>query len=76
MMDCDYQVIDKDGKITNYIWDNQQKQMVEGKKEKEIPWWKLHEIADNLNGTLRHISCVDSNSRRYKRIVIEYEEEK
>ena len=76
MMDCDYQVIDKDGKITNYIWDNQQKQMVEGKKEKEIPWWKLHEIADNLNGTLRHICCVDSNSRRYKRIVIEYEEEK
>ena len=42
--------------------------------EKEIPWWKLHEVADELNGTLRHISCVDSNGRRYKRVVIEYEE--
>ncbi len=42
--------------------------------DKEIPWWKLHEVADELNGTLRHISCVDSNGRRYKRVVIEYEE--
>ena len=44
--------------------------------DKEIPWWKLHEVADELNGTLRHITCVDSNGRSYKRVVIEYEEEK
>ena len=42
--------------------------------EKEISWWKLHEVADELNGMLRHITCVDSNGRKYKRIVIEYEE--
>ena len=44
--------------------------------DKEVPWWKLHEVADELNGTLRHITCVDSNGRKYKRVVIEYEEEK
>ena len=44
--------------------------------DKEIPWWKLHEVANELNGTLRHITCVDSNGRKYKRVVIEYEEEK
>jgi hypothetical protein len=43
--------------------------------EKQVPWWTLHEVADELDGTLRHISCVDSNGRRYKRVVIEYEEE-
>ena len=42
--------------------------------DKQVPWWTLHEVADELNGTLRHISCVDSNGRRYKRVVIEYEE--
>ena len=44
--------------------------------EKQVPWWTLHEVADELNGTLRHITCVDSNGRKYKRVVIEYEEEK
>ena len=44
--------------------------------EKQVPWWTLHEVADELDGTLRHISCVDSNGRRYKQVVIEYEEEK
>jgi len=43
--------------------------------DKEIPWWKLHEVTSELNGTLRHITCVDSNGRSYKRIVIEYEED-
>ena len=43
--------------------------------EKQVPWWTLHEVADELDGTLRHISCVDSNGRRYKRVVIEYEED-
>ena len=43
--------------------------------EKQVPWWTLHEVADELGATLRHISCVDSNGRRYKRVVLEYEEE-
>ena len=43
--------------------------------EKQVPWWTLHEVADELDGTLRHISCVDHTGRRYKRVVIEYEEE-
>ena len=44
--------------------------------EKQVPRWKLHEVAEELDGTLRHITCVDSNGRKYKRVVIEYEEEK
>ena len=43
-------ITDKDGKVTDYIWDDQKKQMVEGKREKEIPWWKLHQIAEDLGG--------------------------
>ena len=43
--------------------------------EKQVPWWTLHEVADELGATLRHITCVDSNGRRYKRVVLEYEEE-
>ncbi len=43
--------------------------------EKQIPWGKLHEIAEALGGKLTHITCVDHTGRNYKRIVIEYEEE-
>ena len=43
---------------------------------KPIPWSKLHEIAEALDGKLVHITCVDHTGRDYKRIVIEYEEEK
>jgi 5,10-methylenetetrahydrofolate reductase len=43
--------------------------------DKQVPWWTLHEVADELGATLRHITCVDSNGRRYKRVVLEYEEE-
>ena len=68
-------ITDKDGKVTDYIWDDQKKQMVEGKREKEIPWWKLHQIAEDLGGETRKLYIQDSNGRKYKRIVIEYEEE-
>ena len=44
--------------------------------EKEIPGWQLHEIAETLGGKLTHITCVDHTGRNYKRIVIEYEEQK
>jgi len=37
-MEYDYQVIGKDGKLHNYIWDDKQSKMVEGKREKIIPW--------------------------------------
>ena len=50
-------VTDKDGKVTDYIWDDQKKTMVEGRIEKEIPWWQLHEIAETLGGKLTHITC-------------------
>jgi hypothetical protein len=69
-------VTDKDGKVTDYVWDDQKKAMVEGKAQKEIPWWQLHEIAKELGGKLTHITCVDHTGRNYKRIVIEYEEQK
>lgn len=68
-------VTDKNGKVTDYIWDNQKKTMVQGKIEKEIPWWQLHQIAEDLGGELRKLYIQDSNGRKYKRIVIEYEEE-
>ena len=42
---------------------------------KEIPWWKLHEIGDQLNGKLNHITCVDHTGKTCKRIVIEYTED-
>ena len=67
-------ISDKDGKVTDYIWDDQKKKMVEGKREKEIPWWKLHQIAEDLGGELRKLYIQDSNGRKYNRIVIEYQE--
>ena len=50
--------------------------MVEGRIEREVPWSVLHQIADGLKGKLVHITCVDHTGREYKRIVIEYEEQK
>jgi 5,10-methylenetetrahydrofolate reductase len=76
MMLTNCTVTDKDGKVTDYIWDDQKKTMVEGRIEKEIPWSVLHQIADQLKGKLVHITCVDHTGRDYKRIVIEYEEQK
>ena len=74
-MDYDYQVI-SNGKVTNYIWDDQQNKMVEGKREREIPWWQLHQIAENLGGTVSHKTIIYSNGKHIKQIVIEYEGEK
>ena len=75
MSEYDYQVIDKDGKVHNYIWDDQQRKMVEGKREEIIPWWQLHQIADNLKGELVTKTIVDSRGNVSKQIVIEYKEE-
>jgi len=78
MSEVDYQVIDKDGKIHNYIWDDEQRKMVEGKREKReksIPWWQLHQIASNLKGELVTKTIVDSRGNVSKQIVIEYKEE-
>jgi hypothetical protein len=73
--EVDYQVIDKNGKIHNYIWDDEQRKMVEGKREKSIPWWQLHQIANNLKGELVTKTIVDSRGNVSKQIVIEYKEE-
>ena len=75
MSEYDYQVIDKDGKIHNYIWDDEQCKMVEGKREKSVPWWQLHQIADNLKGEIVSKIVVDSRGNVSKQIVIEYKEE-
>ena len=73
--EVDYQVIDKDGKVHNYIWDDQQSKMVEGKREKNVPWWRLHQIAKELGGELTDQTVLDSRGNLSKRIVIEYREE-
>ena len=44
-------------------------------KEKEVPWWKIHQIVDELNATLEHITSVDSRGNVSKRIVITYTED-
>ena len=69
-------VTDKDGKVTNYIWDDQKKTMVEGKPEREIPWWQLHQIAEELGCELRKFVEQDSRGNVKYKIVIEYEEDK
>ena len=73
--EVDYQVIDKNGKVHNYIWDGEQRKMVEGKREKSIPWWQLHQITKDINGELTEQTVVDSRGNLSKRIVIEYKED-
>ena len=75
MSEYDYQVIDKDGKVHNYIWDDKQSKMVEGKREKSVPWWRLHRIAEELGGNLTDQTVLDSKGNLSKRIVIEYKED-
>ena len=74
-MDYDYQVIGSDGKVHNYIWDDEQRKMVEGKREREIPWWQIRNIARDLNGTSAFKTIIHSNGKHIKQIIIEYEEE-
>jgi len=73
--EVDYQVIDKNGNVHNYIWDDEQNKMVEGKREKSVPWWQLHQIANDLGGELVTKTIVDSRGNVSKQIVIEYKEE-
>ena len=74
-MNYDYQVIGKDGKLHNYIWDDKQSKMVEGKREKIIPWWQLHQIAQEVDGEIKQFTIQDSTGKVFKRIVIDYKEE-
>ena len=74
-MNYDYQVIGKDGKLHNYIWDDKQSKMVEGKREKIIPWWQLHQIANELCGELKSYIIQDSRGNITRKISIEYTEE-
>mgnify|MGYP003146712394 CR=1 FL=1 len=75
MGEYDYQVIGSDGKLHNYIWDDKQSKMVEGKREKIIPWWQLHQIAETLGGELKKYVEQDSRGNVKYKIVIEYKEE-
>ena len=68
-------ITDKDGKVTDYVWDDQQKIMVEGKRKREIPWWQLHQIAEGLGGELKKFVEQDSRGNVKYKIVIEYKEE-
>ena len=49
--------------------------MVEDRREKTVPWWRLHRIAEELKGELTEQTVVDSRGNLTKRIVIEYKEE-
>lgn len=71
MTEYDYQVIDSDGEVHNYIWDNKKRTMVEGKRPNSVPWWRLHQIAKELGGELHHYTCCDRTTEHNK-IVIEY----
>ena len=75
MTEVDYQVIDKDGKIHNYIWNDEQRKMVEGKREKNVPWWQIHQIADGLEDNASFKTIIHSNGKRVKQIVIEFTDE-
>ena len=42
---------------------------------KDVPWWKLHEVVNQLNGKMNIIEVFDSTGKTCKRIVIEYTED-
>ena len=75
MNEVDYSVIDKDGNVKHYIWDDQQSKMVEGKREKNVPWWRLHQIANELDGEVKSYIIQDSRGNVTRKISIEYKEE-
>ena len=75
MTQSDYDVIDGDGKVTNYIWDDTQKKMVEGKREKNVPRWRIERIAQDLDGEVMYQIVVNSRGKVTKRVIISYEEE-
>ena len=73
--DYDYQVVDSDGEVHNYIWDDDQRKMIEGKREKIPPYWRINRIAEDLYGKVEYITAVDSRGKITKKIVISYEED-
>lgn len=72
--EVDYQVIDSDGKIHNYIWDDDKRQMVEGKREKVPPYWMIERIAEDLGGQVSYSSLLDSKGNLKRKISITYNE--
>lgn len=72
----EYAVIHKDGSETEYVWSQQEHKMVEKtSKEKEIPWWQIHQIADGLKAQTSFKTIVHSSGKRVKQIVIEFTDE-
>jgi len=69
----DYQVIDKDGEVHNYIWDDEDGKMVEGKRDRVPPYWRINRIAEDLQGKVNYTTLVDSRGKVTKRIIIEYD---
>jgi len=73
--EVDYQVVGSDGKIHNYIWDDDKRQMVEGKREKVPPYWRINRIAEDLGGQVSYSTVVDSRGKITKKITITYEDD-
>ena len=69
-------VTDKDGKVKRLYLGRPEENYDRRKSRKRNSLGELHKINDSLGGTLRHVQISDSNGRHYKRIIIEYEEEK
>ena len=43
--------------------------------KKHVPWWRLHQIAQEVDGELKQFTIQDSTGKVFKRIVIDYKEE-
>jgi len=44
-------------------------------KEKNVPRWRINEIAEELNGEVHYQTLLDSRGRVSKRITITYKED-
>jgi len=74
MKEYDYQVLDINGQVHNYIWDDEQNKMIEAKRDKVPPYWRINRIAQDLDGKVIYSTVVDSRGKITKKITISYEE--
>ena len=68
---------DPDSRVAHMelVLDEAESKMVEGKREKSVPWWRLHRIAEELGGELKSYIIQDSRGNVTRKISIEYKEE-
>ena len=45
------------------------------KRKKDVPWWRVHQIAEELKGQVQQVTVVDSRGVETKRIIIDYKED-